>query len=66
MTESYARNTIKYNDHLRIDVPVGYEDLTAYRATLGHKANHQFVFNGYYEFYYNPRLDEAQSKHSTL
>ena len=62
VTEGHTKNTIRFSKFLRIDVPYGHEDLTVYRATLGHKANHQFDSrnNAGFELYRNPRFGDIR------
>ncbi len=60
VTESYNKNLIKWGSHMRIDVPYGYEDVSVYRASLGHKANHRFDNNGEYEYYKSPRFGRVR------
>ena len=44
-------NTISLNDDVVIDVPSPFDDISVYRATLGHKANHHFDNNVIYDLY---------------
>eukprot|EP01124_Arcella_intermedia_P030852 TRINITY_DN683_c0_g1_i1.p2 TRINITY_DN683_c0_g1~~TRINITY_DN683_c0_g1_i1.p2 ORF type:complete len:134 (+),score=33.61 TRINITY_DN683_c0_g1_i1:834-1235(+) len=46
-------NLICLDDHMCVDVPLEYSDLSVYKATTGHKANHHWNFNAAYKMYYN-------------
>ncbi|KAI6646643.1 hypothetical protein LOD99_12764 [Oopsacas minuta] len=49
-------NTISLDDYVVIDVPVEYNQLLTYCASLAHKANHSSQPNSYYDKFTHPRF----------
>jgi hypothetical protein len=46
-------NLICLDDDMCVDVPLSHSDLSIYRATTGHKANHHWDYNAEYQMYFN-------------
>ena len=48
-------NTLSLDEDTVVDIPAEYSSIDAYRATLGHKANHSKDPNCKYDVFYHPR-----------
>ena len=49
-------NTISLDEDIVIDVPIEYNQLETYCASLAHKANHSALPNSYYDKFTHPRF----------
>merc|ERR1719150_391346 len=56
------KNLMSYSDDYSIDIPPRYTSIRDYRATLGHKANHQFEGkdNVGFDFLTTPRFGNTR------
>ena len=55
MQETLHRNFLALNQTHTIDVPRPYDNLSHFRGTFGHKANHNFTSNARFGFVKSPR-----------
>ena len=55
MQEILHKNLLALNQTHTLDVPRPYDNLSHFRATLGHKANHNFTSNARFGFVKSPR-----------